>query len=398
MFTKYRKKSRRRSIVSGSTTPVPHVVILEQQELIGGGQVIALELVQVYLSGGAKVTLACPGQGGLWTRARARFGRRVSLLGTPVPPQPDAEFKWLRGNSFKSANSRLAKVFSEVPGVDVLHVNGSRWFPSMFRVLQGLRPGKVIYHYHIAHSQSELRTLQRLLELGFDGTVLAASGFLYEHALAGLPDYLHGCVRMAENPMPYGYRDFRWWVRRPFRVGHLDVAVIGRICPEKGHGLLPALAHSLPMVQFHLVGEIEPQMQGFAQELKLACGDRVRFWPATSNVPHWVRDVGVSVSLIPSQWEEGFGLVFVESLAMSLITISARSGALAELGDRTGALAFSSLDELVGLLKGIAAMSESERVGVSQRQFEAARNAFSFDGYKRAVLNVAFRRIGPEAV
>lgn len=357
------------------------VLILEQQTIVAGGQVVFLELVDAYLRLGASVTVALPTAGGaLLTLIRRRFRGRVQVVDIVEPVQSDAAWERRFEAGSRRSGRRLIRRLSGLSRFDVVHVNASRWFPVMLDVVRVLAPGRVLYHFHTAHSAEECRLLAWLLDRQPMARLLVVSRFLSQHAKQNFPARHQTRIQLLENPLPARFRLMNW-VDRHAESEPSRVALIGRVCRDKGHEMLPELAARLPEMEFHVVGPVEPPEVKFLAELQERCPGNVYFWPAVLDVRAWVKATGVQYSLVPSRWEEGFGLVLIESLAMSLITLSTRRGALSEHSLRTGTFLFDEPETAAKLLGRIHALGPAQRRSIARRQYEAVQKQFAFDRF-----------------
>jgi hypothetical protein len=99
--------------------------------------------------------------------------------------------------------------------------------------------------------------------------------------------------------------------------------------------------------------------------------------------------LGIQLSLVPSQWQEPFGLIAIESMASSCITLVQESGALPDIAARTGAILCHdtlSMTREVGRLKGLTG---AELSTIAKKQFAAAQDRYApnrFAAEIRAVL------------
>lgn len=96
-------------------------------------------------------------------------------------------------------------------------------------------------------------------------------------------------------------------------------------CAVKGISILLALAEAMPLVQFAVVpgwGTTPTDMRNLRQH------GNITFIKATANLNELYKDV--SILLMPSIWEEGFGMSVVDAMSRGVPVISSNTGGLPE--------------------------------------------------------------------
>ena len=187
-------------------------------------------------------------------------------------------------------------------------------------------------------------------------------------------------------------------VPAPRRSG---IVFAGRLVPEKGGALLLEAFASTPAADrtsLTIIGDgpERPALERLAARLGIS--DRVQFTGALRGPQFWAQLHAHQVMVVPSRWEEPFGIVALEGLACGCRMIVAESGGLPEAvgplaltfarGDRRGladclALALSDDDPIPG----------AQAVASHLARFQPARVAADY----LAVLAAATRRRDLEA-
>jgi len=366
----------------------PHAIVLEQQGQVAGGHVLCLEVMEAFLAAGFRVTAGLPFGGGMHDIARSRLGDAVEIVETPpVPGRDAAAWRALSPAHLLHALRLWSRLRTGRPP-DLVHVNGGCLFPTMPWLVPLLRPSRVLYYVMVAQSPGEFRLLRLLLRRQPQARLLTASRFLHQLTIEHVGEDLADRVSPVECALGARFVDLPW--RRPGETApNLRVALIGRICPEKGHELFLSVARRLPDVQFYVIGEAAPEHRPFRDRLMRRRPPNVAFVGFTLDLPGLIDELGISVSMVPSAWQEGFGLVFIESMAMSLLTMASRRGALPGLAERTGGLTFDTVEEAVSLLQWIARMSPEDRATMSRRQYDAVRATFDPARFRRDLVRAA---------
>lgn len=128
------------------------------------------------------------------------------------------------------------------------------------------------------------------------------------------------------------------------------VLYVGRITAEKGiETLVRAFAGSLkfvPEAKLVLVGTADDEYRKKIDELakQLGLTPQQVLWQGTTDRPEHYQSVA-DVIAVPSQWEEPFGLVLIESMACAALTITSSAGILPQIiGEQNRDLVFPAGD------------------------------------------------------
>jgi glycosyltransferase involved in cell wall biosynthesis len=171
-------------------------------------------------------------------------------------------------------------------------------------------------------------------------------------------------------------------------------AVIGTMRPEKGQDIaIEALAERQDII-LHLIGCDGDGAGDWVADMKARAAENIKFVGATTDVAATIRRLGIQFSVVPSRWPEPFGLVAIESMASSCITIVSGRGGLEEIAQRTGALVAKDARELSGLLNHLLHLPPPELHALARRQYEAVQRHYAparFQEQIRHLLSGAFR-------
>lgn len=117
----------------------------------------------------------------------------------------------------------------------------------------------------------------------------------------------------------------------PLPDGPLRLIALGRLAPEKGFDTALRAMVRLPAARLVLAGDGPERANLERLSAELGVSDRVEFtgWTAPDRVPALIA-TGHLV-LMPSRWEEPFGLVAVQAALMGRALIASRVGALPEI-------------------------------------------------------------------
>ncbi len=165
------------------------------------------------------------------------------------------------------------------------------------------------------------------------------------------------------------------------------VLFAGRLVEEKGIWTLMRAARELPQVKFKIVGT------GPEEQTLHEAGDRLRnveFLGFQSGEALWKLYRGARAVVVPSLWEEVFGLVALESMAAGKPVIASNIGGLPEIvADReTGFLvtpgSASSLAEAIDRLANDAPLAQ----GLGQAARERVIAQFGLEKHYRGLMQI----------
>ena len=179
------------------------------------------------------------------------------------------------------------------------------------------------------------------------------------------------------------------------------ILFVGRLIPEKGVGeLFDALARigrELPDWRAVIVGRPARHGRGrYARaiaDLGSVWGERLVYHPSLSHAEVLRTCAGAAITVVPSRWQEPFGLVALEGLASGSAVIASRSGGLREVVGQAGLLLPDvTADAIAHAILELAhdprrreALGRAGRERVAAR-FEIGLLARQLDGRRRTLL------------
>jgi glycogen synthase len=222
--------------------------------------------------------------------------------------------------------------------------------------------------------------------------ITAISRFLLAKLRQGLPG-----ITERSSCVYYGLEPPATLPSSPPDAGNL--LCIGRMVPEKGFDLaiagFAAVHPRFPNATLSLAGD-GPERRGLERLVStLRLGDAVRFlgWLTPEAKRRALEQADIVV--VPSRWEEGFGLVALEAAMHGRPVIAARSGGLPEVvadGDSGVLVERESVDALAAAMDALLAHPERVRV-LGRSAARRARASFSLgrsvEGYERLYHKVS---------
>jgi glycosyltransferase involved in cell wall biosynthesis len=325
----------------------------------GGAETTLLRLLTRLQSRGWQVTLTTPGDGALRAAALdAGHGwRALSVGGLAAGAGARAVSGWPRTRGLARA-------------ADVVYLNGS----VCGRLLPALTAGRARRVLHVHDIVGRVPQLWRLADV-----VLAASGAVAD-ALGALPSHVvYGPVD-ADPPA----------ARAPWGAdGGPVVGFVGRIEPRKGPLDLvraaPAIRRGAPGARVVVVGD-DPYRTDPAYTRAVISSPEIEHHPWVSNAPGLMRHLDVLV--LPS-YQEPFGTVLAEAMAVGTPVVATRVGGLAEVVDDGVTGRLIAPGDTAGLAAAVLeVLGDRRRMGAAARE-HAKR--FHADAYAELVEGLITR-------
>lgn len=270
---------------------------------------------------------------------------------------------------------------------DVIYVNGLRHLPHVLLwSLTGLLPPtvRVIYHIHLDHSRLEKILLRAATWSGRTFRLIAVSAFVRDRL-----GFSSKKITLVENALDLSFVDLPFTDRFS---GPACAAVVGTLRPEKGQDI--AIAAVPADMDLHVIGPDGHGTVDWIPQLKRTAPANVHFDGPVVDIPRTLAQKAVQYNLVPSRWEEPFGLAAIEGMACSCLTIVSGRGGLAEIAAATGAMVAPNESALAQCLAGLEAMSRQARTDLARQQYDAVRTRYSparFSAQMGAIFAAAAR-------
>ena len=133
--------------------------------------------------------------------------------------------------------------------------------------------------------------------------VVAPSEFIRDQLCQFSPHFNSPKLRLVENGLDSRFTQVAFKDRfsdRPIR----HIGIVGRISPEKGQDVLPALARQFSDLTFHVLGDAAFSEKTYEDRLRAESPANVVFHGWVENLPAKVDEIGLQVCIIPSRCPE----------------------------------------------------------------------------------------------
>lgn len=365
------------------------IVLFDQYPFLGGGQTVFLAATEAARRTGAEVFVVVPPGGALAQVLNQRADPNVEVVATPAcevnhGKKRVRDFVRLGGYNLSLALRHFRLVFRS----DILYANGPRQFPGLL-FLSWLCRKKCIYHIHIDHSTIEKKLIAIAARLRHTHSIIVNSNYILNCLAAAIPGIKDNPrVRVIENGLDSRFSTLKFVDRYSGVTGRLKIAVIGVLRPEKGQDRAVELARINSDYEVHLVGRTGGGAEAWVEVLKQRAPSNVFFHGEVTDIPACVNQFGIQLNLVPSRWAEPFGLVAIEGMACSCITVVYDSGALGDIARKTGAIMCADEKELQAALKRVYEMKQGERIELAREQFDRTMKLYNAERFISEIQNI----------
>ncbi len=351
------------------------LLILDQFSEPGGAQQALLDLLPAFLECGWRVTLAMPGDGECFARARGAGCETVRIDCGPYASGRKPVADVVR---FAAETPRLARrIRALARDATVVYVNGPRLLPAAARL--GLNV-PVLFHSHSYLPAGAIRTLAGYCLRRMNARVVANCRFV--------ADQWRGYVQPARVSVVYN------GVRGPameasIRGRSLRMGCIGRIAPEKGQlefvGAARIICSSLAESRFAVWGAALFGDDGYEGQVREAArGLPIEFHGWTPDVYGALREL--DLLLVPSAAQEATTRVIPEAFAAGVPVIAFASGGIPELIENgVNGFLVRSVEEMA---EAAIRLLGSDFAAISLRGRDTWRRRFTLDAYRREVIRI----------
>ena len=370
------------------------ILFVDQFREVTGGQIVLQALVRAAQEDGYQVGVLAPMGGRLERALKTRCGDTVALHDLHELSLQNGRKGWRDVWRLLAFSVYLLRFLRLVCSYELVYVNGGRLaLPCALLSLIAPRT-RWIYHVHLCHSGLEKRLLGLIARLPRTARIVMASRYILDDFVRQRPEIARNPrVRVVQNCLNAPFSELPFADER-FRSADdpLTVALIGRVSPVKGHDLFLRLAREFPDLRFVFIGRTASDQQEFLQSLLAGAPSNLTYLGESTDLPSLLNRLPVHLSIVPSRWEEPFGLVAIESMAASCFTLVSDKGMLPHIAAETGAWCFRNDEELRGMLAKLRAMPRADLAEMTSRQHASVVRQFGFDDFRRNVL----RAIAPE--
>lgn len=372
------------------------ILLFEHASQVGGGQTVFLDLIAASLSHFDRVGVAYPPGGALQQRIVTRFSRQVQQILLPEIRLSSGRKGMMDLLRVLLFSLRYLPYWGRFRRYDLWYVNGGRVLLPIALAALILRK-KIIFHAHLDHKSYEKTLLLYLARWGVIRMILCPSRFV-EAGLHRFHPWMaeSRICRVIPNALTESFGSLSFENRFGPEESVSRVALVGRISAVKGHHLVCEVALRFPEMTFHFIGDVLAGEEAYARRLRASAPANVIFVGEVTDLPRTLSRLSIQLCLVPSQIDEAFGLVAIEGMACSCITLGTARGALGEIAAETGMRLFDSTEMLSRELHALREMSHEALTALARGQHRRTLETYHGERFATEVRTV-FRELQESA-
>lgn len=365
------------------------ILFIDQYNKIGGGQSVLLDLINQARHLSYDVTVAIPKGGYIENNVKNCHFIYLPELNLNNGTKSIKDIAKMILHYFK-----ILFILNQVKKNDIIYVNGSRYFIITY-LFSFLSNKKYIYHIHLNFKGGTKKLLTQIFKRANTVKMVFTSHFVLNNFTKNNDEIkkngLNKVVVIEPGiSMKYFDMPFKNIFANEKKEEVYNFICVGRIIPDKGFETFVELAKYYPLYNFYVVGDAEQDTLNYLRTLKETATQNVFFVGKSYDVPALFNSLNIHFSIIPSKWEEPFGIVATEAMACSCITFVSNRGGLCEIANNTGAIVFENIDSLRKELNIICLMDNHQKFNIANQQYTNNRKfygKFNFENKLGNMLN-----------
>lgn len=367
------------------------ILFVDQSGDVGGAQTTLLQTITA-LKGGAEIALMAPGGGGLENSFKRSFPlhvfRKINLLQLNHGYKNFLDIIKLLLNNVRV----LLSNYIFISKYSVVYVNGPRFV--ILGAILAVLGKKVIYHIHMDYKKHEKILYYLSMRIKNVKYLIACSDYVYKNFFKFEN---HGGIGqkliVIENCLSEKFDSLQFRNKFQDPIEMLNIATIGTIRAEKGQDRIIKLAGANPRALYNIMGNVGVGAEHWVQDLMNVAPRNVKFYQFRNDVDEWLNEENIHIVIVPSRCNEAFGLVAIEAMSASCLTIVWNSGGLIDIANKTGAILCSSEDELQELIDLLITLTPSRLFEIVHDQYSRTKSIYSRVHYdfkmKKLLLNIS---------
>jgi glycosyltransferase involved in cell wall biosynthesis len=361
-----------------------NIIFCDQYGQLGGGQQVLLELVKAALANRFAVTVLIPA---------GSCADKLEALGAEVRRIPSCALTQGKKSVLDLMRFAMHNMlvffqnFSVLRSADLIYVNGNRLLPVAFLAQRILGKGAAC-HIHLNHGTLEKKLFRIFLRQRRTVAIVVPSAFIQRELVHFDIAFDSPKVRIVENGLDARFTSTAFEDRfssHPLR----HVGIVGRVSPEKGQDVLPALARRFPDMDFHVMGDAAFSSADFYATLRRDSPANVHFHGWVEDLPQKVREIGLQICLVPSRCPESTPghsfeaapLVPMQMAALSCLVMVRRLGALEDVAKNLQLVSFDSDEELIPMIESLKAQPVAEALVLCENSHKLAVSRYGHDSF-----------------
>ena len=362
------------------------VTFLDQYSFLGGGQIILISLIKS-LEKKNKINVIFPKGGYLEEKIRNLETKNINLYNIN-----ENDFKYEKKNLLstliliKNNIFIFRKYFHIFKTSDLIYCNGPRLFVTCI-IASIFFNIKINYHIHSKYNLFESILISFISQLKYTNKVIFCSEFIFNNFKKNFLPINFNKILTIENGLSEEF-DIEKFTNRFDNLkyrGSFKFAIIGSLKPEKGQDIVLSLSKRFPAFDFFIIGKESYDNKKWIRSLKDKANSNIYFHNEIMDVKRFINDNFINIFLVPSKWEEPFGLVAIEGMSLSCITIVSNKGGLIDIAKKTGAFIYSDENELNKIISYLYSCNQSKLGEIAKNQFICTKRIYSYKTFSKEI-------------
>ena len=367
------------------------VTFLDQYSYLGGGQIILISLIKS-LEKNNKINVIFPRGGSLEKKIKNLQNKNIFLYGIN-----ENEFKYEKKSLLSSLilikNNFFVfvKYFHLLKSSDLIYCNAPRLF--LICVLASIFLNKKInYHIHSRYNLIESILISFISQLKNTNKVIFCSEFVFNNFKNNLLPLNLKKISIIENGLSeeFDIEKFKNRFKNGKYEGLFKFAIIGSLKPEKGQDIVLSLGKMFPNIDFYIIGKDSSNSKKWITNLKNQSTSNIFFQNEIMDVKKFINNNLINIFLVPSKWEEPFGLVAIEGMSLSCITIVSNKGGLIDIAKKTGAFIYSNENQLNKIIRYLYSCDQNKLIEIAKNQFISTKKLYSYGNFSKKIKKTIY--------
>jgi len=339
---------------------VNKILFIDQYPYIGGGQKVLLDLVSELCSKGYTVSVVAPKGGALEVVLSSLPINFIAIATLNLTSRKKGLCDIFKLIFWTAASLRVLIINKQLKSYDLIYCNGPRQL-LLCHIISFIYNMPFVFHVHVSHTDILTRLLIKFSLMSKKCKWIINISQTTKRSLPKIKDSKKVQVInnwVTPNVFSKSTKIIEERLQKISELGQRKyikkIIVVGRVSKDKGQHIFVEAAIKICKkyddIVFEIVGGIQYENDGkqyfdnFLNKIKIDKMDsRITYSGPKENMIEVYKNAQVVV--IPSIWEEPFGLVAIESMAMGCITISSDIGGLSEIiQDGKNGLSFTAGD------------------------------------------------------
>lgn len=350
------------------------VLLIDQYNKIGGGQSVLIDLVNAFNTLNFNCTIAIPRGGFIENNVQNAAFYYLPDLKLNNKKKSVLDFFRLLFHYLS-----VWGIIKSVIKTNIVYVNGPRYF-IMFYLCSFFIKRKFIYHVHLDFANSGKFILKLLSKQKNTHALVFTSNYLlteflsyHQHITVNEVNKLH----VVEPGIAKKFDLLEFKDRFDMDTTNFNFMSVGRVYSGKGFELIIELAGFYQQHTFYIVGDAVDDSVEYYNLLKSKAPKNVHFAGSSNNIPLLVSEKNIHFSIVPSEVNEAFGIVAIELMMCSCITLVRERGGLKEISLKTKAVLFDDIDSLKKVIDEITLYNPDVKRELAFAQYSNTKILYS---------------------